>query len=152
MDKTPKTKVCSKCGKRRLRSQFYARKASADGLAYVCKICDDARTKSVPAEKKRAKHKAWRDANRDHVREKARDVMRRLYAADPEKFKQRAKDYRALNLEKIKERNAAKRGHLSDSYVKRVLFPDGIPSSVPQELIEAKRVQLQLTRYLKNGN
>ena len=196
MDKTPKTKVCSKCGKRRERSKFYKRQASVDGLAYVCKLCDDARTKAVPIERRRAKHKAWRDANRDHVREKGREAMRRLYANDPQKFRDRSKDYAKRNPEKIKERNAARdpedlrrraksyrtrnpekvrdrmkryrsmdsvkekakeikakdREALSDTYVKRVLFPGGIPESVPKSLIEAKRLQIQLTRYLKNGN
>lgn len=65
-------KVCSKCGEAKPLDQFYAdrgKNASPDGRRADCKACFNATAK------------AWRESNRERVREADRD----RYAADPQK-------------------------------------------------------------------
>ena len=52
------TKTCNKCGEPKPRSEFHARRASADGLSYTCKACAKARTEN------------WTRANQDRVAER----------------------------------------------------------------------------------
>lgn len=64
-------KICSTCKIEKTPSEFYGRKISPDGLAYICKECDDRRhveyrnaNKALLAEKQ----KQWRDNNKSHIR------------------------------------------------------------------------------------
>ena len=209
------TKRCSKCGEVKGLGEFHKHKSRKDGLSNQCKLCninaahayrlanldavrekDRIRAAALTVEERRAKHKRWRDANRDYVREKGRETMRRLYRLDPEKFRAASREwyaantekarssqarwcaentdriaeygraYRAANAEKVAadlaayrarpDVKAALREHkrkdiaeLGDNYVKRVIFPDGIPEDIPPELIALKREQLAIKRMAR---
>ena len=54
----------------------------------------------------------------------------------------------AQNWEVLRARSQAERDNLHDSYVKKVLGWDAEP---PSELIELKRAQLKIRRYLNQG-
>lgn len=92
-------------------------------------------------EKVRANYKAWLDANREKVRAwreanraKARTQERERYKANPEKHKAKHKSQIAS---------------LTDYYVKSLITQDTPIKDVPQSLIDLKRVQVQITRKLK---
>lgn len=74
-------KTCAKCLSTKPLDEFAPRKEAPDGRRGVCRQC------------KREGHKAWRDANRDHVRAKNREVMSALYSREPEKYRARSNDY-----------------------------------------------------------
>ena len=125
-------------------------------------------------ERRRATSRAWWKANRDKrrkyrkprteaeklarkpmtpeqkVAKKAYDLayMARLTDDERAKRKTRAATRRAQNREVIRAKSQAERDNLSDNYVKKVLGWDAEP---PQELIELKRVQLKIRRYLNQG-
>lgn len=200
------SKTCSKCGgeKRftasgrwtcdpcsRARATAY-RQANIETV----RAKDRARAAAQSAEYKRAKHKRWRDANAEHVRAYGREEMKKLYARDPEKFRQRSQEWRKANIEKamaasrnwrceneerirswrtsylernaervrastvqwraknkdmLREQKSRECRELHDAYIKKVIDPDGVirKLGIPQPLIEAKRVQLQIKRFLK---
>lgn len=209
------TKKCSKCGEVKGLGEFGKHAARKDGLDTRCKQCnrdaanayrranldsvrekDRIRAAALTADERRAKHKRWRDANRDYVRETGRETMRRLYRLDPEKFRaarrewyaantekarssharwcaentdriaEYGREYRAANAEKVaaflaayrarpdvkaanRERKRKDVSELGDNYVKRVIFPDGIPQDIPPELIALKREQLAIKRMAR---
>lgn len=209
------TKRCSKCGEVKVLDEFGKRAKSKDGRDTRCKQCnrdaadayrranldavrekDRIRAAALTVDERRAKHKRWRDANRDYVREKGRETMRRLYKLDPEKFRAASREwyavntekarsshakwyaentdriaeygraYRAANAEKVaafmaayrarpdvkaalRERKRKDVAELVDNYVKRVIFPDGIPEDIPPELIAIKREQLAIKRMAR---
>lgn len=208
-------KRCSKCGEWKTLAEFHRNRTTPDGLTFACADCnreraleyrrtnleevrakDRARALAAPVEDRRAKHKRWRDSNREHVREYTREKMREYYRRDPEKYRERrrkeyaanperslraSRKWREANAEKVREysaryreenlesarervrqyhsrpesrraaneRQQRERKSLGDHYVKRVLFPEGVPPDVPGTLIDAKRVQLQITRLLR---
>ena len=59
-----KQKICSECETAKDRSEFYARKASPDGLAYLCKACD------------LRLHKEYCEKNKDAIREQRKRFRR----------------------------------------------------------------------------
>ena len=60
-----KRKSCSECKEAKLVSDFYVRKASPDGLAYLCKVCD------------LRLRKEYCESNRDKIREQRKEFRRR---------------------------------------------------------------------------
>lgn len=72
-------KRCSKCGEKKVASCFGVRAGAPDGRRGVCRDC------------KRAGHKSWRDANREHVRAYRKEAAKRSYASDPQKYRDKAK-------------------------------------------------------------
>ena len=143
------TKVCSKCLADKEMSSFSPRKDSRDGRRSECINCmneyklnrtieargyvkRDPVTKEQQRIKKKISSKAWREANVNHLR------------------KERAK-WRKENAEKARcyGQNAAKT--LSDRYVKNVISGKdrSLYKTIPQSLIEAKRINLQIKRLLK---
>ena len=121
--------------------------------------------------KNKEKIAAWRLANREHLAEKTREwrkknpekarateranylkniEKKRAYALEwkrnnPEKVRASQRKFRQNHLEEEKERHKQIRISLSDGYIKDKL---GFSKSddVPQELIEVKRLQLQIRR------
>jgi len=73
------TKVCSKCGVEKDRSEFYVHKSRPDGLCAHCKAC------------MKGAHRARYDATRDTVLER----MRAHYAANRAKVLEQKKAYHA---------------------------------------------------------
>lgn len=132
MEKTPKTKVCSKCGERKRASEFYSDKRTTTGLKSECKACH---TKAGIR---------WQKKNPIA----ARNASRAYYQRDPSKrvnavAKSRKKYGRAKEIKSVAER-------MPDHFVANRL--ELALKDAPPALIEAKRIQLQIKRYLKNGN
>ena len=82
-------KKCGVCNKEKNRSDFYKRTISPDGLAYVCKLCDDKRHveyRKANYERLAAKQKAWRDGNKKHVSQTKRKYKFGIDAQAQEKL------------------------------------------------------------------
>ena len=74
-----------------------------------CEVCStrfEATRSDAVCCSKRCSHKAWRDANKDHVREAGRATMKRLYVANPEKARARSREWHHANKEKAAEMRA----------------------------------------------
>ena len=151
------TKTCSKCGEEKRRAAngrlvcdpCNRARATAYRLKNIETVRekDRARVVAMTPEAKRAKHKKWRDSNIEHVRAKSRQSAKRRYDANPEKFREISRRFHTENREKIIYAFRLERESLSDSYIRTCL---GLTESItPQPLIEAKRVQLQIKRLLK---
>lgn len=83
-----KTKICTKCSKRKRISLFYRNKLSADDLSSTCKRCSLARTK------------VWKKANPDKVRQHARDWAIR----NPEKNREKSRIWARKNLNRSRKK------------------------------------------------
>lgn len=79
--------------------------------------------------------------------EKSAGKSAAYYVKNREKAQAANEKWRTENHGRVKERNASYVASLTDSYVAGLFkLPAGI---VPQELIDLKRVQVQITRKLK---
>lgn len=104
------TKVCNTCKIDKPLDEFGNIKSSKDGKRSMCKECRNAKNRS---EEYKATTKAWRDANRERVRESNKatrerykeeyNAKRRAKSKTPE-FKAYLKEYRTKNTEVIKKR------------------------------------------------
>jgi hypothetical protein len=139
-------KTCSKCREVKPLDGFYKSKLGKCGLQSSCKVCQIAAST------------AWQKANPEQANalKKANPERRKLMSAawdkaHSEERKQRNAVWRKANPEYFKAINAAYQKALPDRIVKQMIFLNsGIPRElIPQELIQAKRVHLQLTRKLK---
>ena len=95
-----------------------------------------------------AKSNAWKAMHP----EKNKAITNKWRNENKEKITQYSKDYRAKNLLQIKERETKNVEFLTDTYVRRTFVSNGEGFSskiVPKQLIEAKRIQLQIKRLLK---
>lgn len=133
-------KNCTKCGEWKALTDYSKRRSAPDGLRCDCKTCASARQRAYIAEDagrreaKYAETAAWHRNNRERLRA----YRRRRYAEDPSG---------------VKATRARQRDKLTDAYVAAAL--ECPVSALTPELIEAKRIQLQIHRYLKendNGN
>lgn len=132
---------CSKCKLVKLREEFPERKTIRSGTVplSICKKCTYSRTKKwATSNKKRMCElvRLWRSNNKQRHKENSA----RHRANYPDKYKK----YSQNTIKKS-------RNTLSDGYVKSLLVSHTKlkRSQVPSDLIEAKRVQLQIKRYLK---
>jgi hypothetical protein len=85
-------------------------------------------------------------ANPEKVREARRLNKAKQKAKDPQKYKDKCSEWSRRQYKKMSD-------ELSDSYVRQLLAKHGvvgrIPADhIPQELIEVKRVEIQIRRYL----
>tara|TARA_R110000822_G_scaffold11523_1_gene42066 strand:- start:273 stop:758 length:486 start_codon:yes stop_codon:yes gene_type:complete len=151
---------CSKCGveKELCPEHFHRSKRAALGFGYACKLC------------KLAAKKLWVKANPDKVKEQ----KKRYYAKYPDKIVERKKLWRKKHPEKWKaqlyrqraarkvrdpelyaaKRNAEKqrgRERLTNDYIRTLMVNANSLSrkDIPQELVDAKRLQLMITRKIK---
>jgi len=165
------TKTCSKCGEvkpvdafsvgrcqcksclaayRRLRYYADTEKERARTKAYreanIEKVLASKKTRyRTNIEKIRASAKTWREANPEKVR--ARAFIR--YNSNTEKESARINGWRKANIEKLRAYEKARVDSLSDCYVEKLITRDTPIKEVPQSLIDLKRVQVQITRKLK---
>ena len=102
----------------------------------------DAKSRAkIPPEKLREYSREYRKRNIDKVREYAKNT----YYKDPQKAKDRHYAWTVKKREHLLEYRRKRSADLVDAEVLRRLR---IPKA-PQELIEAKRLQLQIVRYIK---
>jgi len=98
--------------------------------------------------------RAWGKANLAKRREyrkpltEAQRVAKRDY--DSARRANLTDDERAVIAVRLQARGQGERDSLSDAYVKHLLRNFGF-ANPPQELIELKRVQLKIRRYLNQG-
>jgi hypothetical protein len=152
--------------KRIWQAAYY--KANKDEVSKKNKIYRDANK-----EKAAAYHKVYRKANKDRLAktEKAyRDANKEKSAAYAKKYRienreyiaVRDKNYREANKEKIRLYEKSRQAHrqvtdkaryarLDDSMVRKVICTHSplTASDIPQSLIVAKRLELQMKRYFK---
>lgn len=85
-----KTKVCSRCKKRKTKTFFYKNKANKDGLQHHCKKCDlkqnsELYTNSESYRASRAASaKRWQAKNKEHLRAYSREKYRMKKSASGE--------------------------------------------------------------------
>ena len=73
-------RICKRCGTSRPDTEFVVNKSAANG-GNICKPCRrkrDNERRAADRQRFRDEHRAWRDANRDRVRESARKHAARL--------------------------------------------------------------------------
>lgn len=93
-----------------------------------------------------AQHKRSFLANPEKVREARRLTKAKQKVKDPQKYKNKCNEWSRGQYKKMSD-------ELSDSYVRHLLTKNGvvgrIPADcIPQELVEVKRVEIQIRRYL----
>lgn len=132
----PESKVCTKCGEEKSRSEFSPSKRTKDGLHSWCKGCKRAYMKARAPETKKqraayhkayreanaevlsAKHKVWTEANKEHLARKNKErydekreeilAQKKVYnAANRERFSERDRAYYEANKERITARQRA---------------------------------------------
>jgi len=103
--------------------------------------------------------------NRKKINAQSLANAKKIFLANPEKVraarrlkkaKQKAKDpqkYKAMLNELARKQYKKMSGELRDSYVRELLVKHGVAGRIPadcipQELVEAKRVEIQIRRYL----
>jgi|GEM_PF-4422490 len=171
------TKVCSKCKVDKLVELFGKDKSRKNGLANYCKDCGNKKNSEYY---KNNKEKILGLHKEKEYLERRRAIERTYYANNKEKIAIRNKNYREANKEKIRikakvyyNRNKANAWHhayrnkngeyllsyyanrrkygidnLTDAYVASTLKIK--VSQCPQELIELKRINLLITREIRN--
>ncbi len=162
--------TCIKCGvticdKNKQRSNKNCKQCITNSK--TCKVIYTSAKLNEESKKnaKRLQQKLWATHNKDRVN----TASKRHYEKYPERHLERAVNYRKNNREKIRisiknayqkniekrrldGRNHIKKGieSLSDTYLKSRLAIKNISSKeIPQELIELKRKQLTLYRYVQ---
>ena len=167
-------KRCSKCGEEKELACFYKSNDRKDSVKNICKKCSSDKAKKYRLdnyekvrererryrlnnpEKVKLAIKKWELANPEKVKErvkrrnpeKLRANEKRWRLANPEKDKERHKRYKLNNPEKVRIQNARYVKNLENCYVIASLhLPKG--TQVPKELIELKRVTIQIKRQLK---
>lgn len=151
---------CSKCGveKELCPEHFHRSKRCALGFGYTCKTC------------KLLALKLWKKANPDKIKaqrkrkhakypEKRAEGKKRRRINNPEKWKayikRKRESQKANDPEKYKaKRNAEKqrgRERLTNDYIRTLMVNANSLSrkDIPQELVDAKRLQLMITRKIK---
>ena len=99
-------KNCIKCGALKPLTDFNKSKVSRGGLSTKCKACISEWHREnylKNRDKILATNGRYREANIDKLRESSRERARCSYAANPERYRQRAREYVARNLGKTRE-------------------------------------------------
>jgi len=160
-----KTKVCTTCGKAKSISEFYKDKNGNDGTMWRCKECSSNHHKKYYLNHKE-KIKQYQIKNKDRLKETAKEwrtlnkekvagyeKKRRNNEKRKEYNKKYHKKYYKKNLTVLKERstyNGEKyREEMRDWYILHLLGVHG-DKDTPPELVELKRVQIQIHRELKS--
>jgi len=103
------------------------------------------------------KTKAYNDSRKEIMREYFREYARKWRAENPEAKREQNRKRKESNPEAYAE--MLKRSYerhcinLSDYYVRRVImFGNSLKhSDIPQSMVEAKRIQIQIQREIKNA-
>ena len=153
------SKVCTKCGVEKEESEFSKEKKGKNGIRALCKECVKLQSRAyylANLGKIRERGLAYRRANLEKIRELDR-VRRQV---NREKILEQQMAHRRANLEKILERNRAyhhanREKILEQQRTYHQALPDASVKNMlriknpPQELIELKRVQIQIQRFIK---
>lgn len=110
----------------------------------------------------RMKRKYWADPDKYRAisreryqanAQRFREMKRKLYWSDPERYRSYARKHHDLHRDVINARDRERAAALHDSYVRELIADTSsarIPcAQIPQTLVEAKRVQLQIKRLIR---
>lgn len=137
--------LCTKCKTDKSMEFFYANKSHKGSWCKAC-LLESRRAwgKANPEKLKAIKSKSAKK-NRETTRRSAK----KFAAAHSEKRSEYKKKWKANNPQIVaaqsRRQHAVEREELRDSYMKKVLRM----ADPPQELIELKRLSLQITRLLR---
>ena len=116
-------------------------------------------------------HEKWRNGNREHLKNyrfENRDYIndrdravklayqKKQYLENPEHLRELSREHYRRNIINCRKdackRAQIERNELSDSYIKSLICKDSLltANDIPQEMIESKRIELQINRYIKN--
>ena len=104
------SKFCSKCGERKLFSEFYKKKCGKYGLQPKCKECckkSNNKHYKYNDEQLKQKSRKHKEENRDYYLE----YNKKYYQKNAEKLVQYQSKYRDDNAEKLSEYRAARKEH-----------------------------------------
>jgi len=96
-------KVCSKCGEEKPLSEFGKLKESRDGLNYKCKQCcreyfnDYYKNNTDIYRKIRKKYNS-----KQEVKDRVNELRKISYSENPQKYREKSKKWRELNIDKAK--------------------------------------------------
>ena len=150
------TKVCCKCKAEQSVDCFGKHKSRKDGLQSYCKNCMTNYNKNN-AKRIADGAKQWRKNNAQQIA-----INKKIWSnANPEKMKAAQKTYRQTHAGKMSAYNKMWRANNSIKIAhyernRRELLVDSIikkrlgMKNPPQELMELKRVQILITRELRN--
>jgi hypothetical protein len=134
-----------KAYKEQNRAKYLARSKSCyERNREKCLASQRAWKKANP-EKILQSNRAWRKANP----EKARACSKAWRDENPEKVRARQQAWRDENPEKVRASSKDRNKKLTYGYVKNLITVGTPIKEVPQSLIDLKRVQVQITRKLK---
>lgn len=141
-------KTCSHCKTEKPLTEFYSNKSKKNGFSSWCKPCDLEKQKKWQAanpENRRAANRSWAERNREVNRKSAakyyKENKTELLAYHAARHK------KTYTKEKGQAHHKGSYARLIDSVVCKAL--GALVCDVPKELIEAKRLQLQIVRKLK---
>ena len=144
--KTPKTKICTKCGKRKRLELFYKNKSTASKTAFHCKAC--AKTYHQAHKEEAAAHaKTYHQAHK----EEAAACSKAYYQSHKEECMAKNKAYYQSHGAEIKAYSRFQCVQLTDAYIKGYLCSHSVLSrkDIPQSIIRVKREQLINHRLAK---
>ncbi len=153
-------RTCKKCGEIKEIEEFEVSNRYLYGRTFRCKLCkkkEAAKHYEINKDKICQSVKKYRDANKTKIRQHKKTYNKKYYFKNKIKFssddwKEKMRNYRYKNIEKYRltDRKLDKtyRDKLTDKYIKGLFRSAGIlkPS---QELIQLKKIQLQLLRLTK---
>ena len=156
-------KQCSACRESKKLEAFNKDRNALTGYAHYCRNCASERKNKDYATRPetRIAKRAWDAKNKAKVKEQEK-IRKQRYYAKPEVKARRAEWYESWKLENAERLVAGSKKRaeeMTEAYVKQLLCagPNGkrIPKSkwpeIPAELIEAKRLQLLITRKIKEN-
>ena len=144
-------KPCYKCNIVKSLSEFVCSNVTADGTIGTCKACMQI-YRNLNKDKIQASRNKYllKDGVREKMRECRRAWKQKILLENPALFKQKTKEYKATHRDshnKAARKRAARHScNLTDTYIKLNIFKVSAAIEVPQELIEIKRLQLQIRR------
>lgn len=146
------TKACGYCRLEKPLTDFRKDKRSKDGCTNQCKACAKSEWQAYYTKTKGDKSLS---RNQPQI---VREWNKRYREANPEKYHERNKNhgrkYVLSEEQKAKKYEYRRQWHLSlnDSAVRRLIANrTGVnPSNVPDALIEAERIRIQIKRFAKD--
>ena len=154
-------KQCSNCQESKNLEAFNKDRNALTGYSHYCRNCASERKRKDYATRPetRITKRAWDAKNKAKVKEQEK-IRKQRYYAKPEVKARRAEWYESWkmeNAERLVAWSKKRAEEMTEAYVKQLLCagPNGkhIPKSkwpeIPQELVDAKRLQLRITRKIK---
>jgi len=111
INKIMKTKICSKCKKRKKLNKFGIDKNRKNKLTYKCKLCRNEWIRNHQRKPEiKAKRREYEIKNKKRITERNKNWVKRYYKKYPEKMEKKRKQARKLskiyyekNKEKVKK-------------------------------------------------